>query len=60
VTRLVREAGVIAADETPSDDELRRFDKGRKDKKVGNAEWVSTTDEDLAWLVHYPRVKNRV
>jgi transposase len=46
VTRLMREAGVIAAEETPSDDEIRRFDKGRKDKQVGNADWVSTTDEE--------------
>lgn len=46
VTRLMREAGVIAADETPTDEETRRFDKSRKDKKVSNAEWVSTTDEE--------------
>ena len=29
----------------PDDEELRRFDKGRK-KKVSNDEWVSTTDMD--------------
>lgn len=46
VTGLMREAGVIAADETPTDEEARRFDKGRKNKKVSNAEWVSTTDEE--------------
>jgi transposase len=46
VTGLMREAGVIAADETPTDEETRRFDKGRKDKKVSNDEWVSTTDEE--------------
>jgi transposase len=30
----------------PDDDELRRFDKGRKNKKVSNEEWGSTTDPD--------------
>jgi transposase len=44
LTRLMQEQGVIEKDETPSDDELRRFDKQRKDKKVSNAEWVSETD----------------
>ena len=44
VTRLMREAEVIGPDETPSDEELRRFDKNRKDKTVSNAEWVSPTD----------------
>lgn len=44
LTRLMKEEGVIAADETPSDDELRRFDKQRKDKKVSNDEWESKTD----------------
>jgi transposase len=46
LTRLMKEEGVIAADDTPSDDELRRFDKQRKDKKVSNDEWVSPTDPD--------------
>ena len=30
----------------PSDEELRRFDSARKNKKVSNEEWVSTTDAD--------------
>ena len=30
----------------PSDDELRRFDKKRKNKKVSNEDWVSQTDPD--------------
>lgn len=30
----------------PSDDELRRFDKKRKNKKVSNEDWVSKTDSD--------------
>jgi transposase len=46
VTRLMRETGTIAADEQPTDEELRRFDKGRKDKRVSNDEWVSTTDAE--------------
>jgi transposase len=44
VTRLMREEGVITPDEEPSDEDVRRFDKNRKDKKVSNDEWVSTTD----------------
>jgi len=30
----------------PDDEELRRFDKRRKNKKVSNEEWVSKTDPD--------------
>ncbi len=33
-------------DDNPNDEELRRFDKGRKGKKVSNQEWVSETDPD--------------
>jgi transposase len=32
--------------ENPTDEELRRFDKQRKDKRVSNEEWVSETDAD--------------
>ena len=32
--------------ENPTDEELRRFDRTRKDKRVSNAEWVSKTDPD--------------
>ena len=46
LTRLMKEEGVIEEDDTPSDDELRRFDKQRKGKKVSNEEWVSETDSD--------------
>ncbi len=46
LTRLMKEQGEIEEHDTPSDDELRRFDKQRKDKKVSNAEWVSPTDPD--------------
>ena len=46
VTRLMQEEGVIAAEEEPSDEEIRRFDKNRKNKKVSNDEWISPTDPD--------------
>lgn len=42
LTRLAKEAGI----ENPTDDELRRFDKRRKNKKVSNKEWRSTSDPD--------------
>jgi transposase len=32
--------------ENPTDAELRRFDRQRKDKRVSNTEWMSPTDED--------------
>lgn len=46
VTRLMREEGVIGPEDEPSDEEVRRFDKKRTNKKVSNAEWKSSTDED--------------
>jgi transposase len=46
VTRLMREEGVIEAQHEPSDDELRRYDKGRKHKRVSNEDWVSATDPE--------------
>lgn len=46
VMRLMREEGVIEADEQPSEDEIRRFDKQRKGKQVSNEEWVSKTDSE--------------
>jgi len=47
LTRLMQEEGLIdEEDEPPSDEELRRFDKQRKNKKVSNDEWVSETDPD--------------
>lgn len=45
VARLMAEEGLVAPEETPSDEELRRFDKRRK-KTVSNDEWVSTSDPD--------------
>jgi transposase len=44
VTRLMREEGAIEADEQPSDEDIRRFDKQRKNKRVSNEEWMSPND----------------
>ena len=41
--RLMKEREGV---ENPTDEELRRFDKQRKDKRVSNEEWVSETDPD--------------
>jgi hypothetical protein len=46
VVGLMREAGVADEDHPPTDEDVRRFDKKRKDKRVPNAEWVSPTDPD--------------
>jgi transposase len=47
LTRLMREEGLLEGrDDPPSNDELRRFDKSRKNKCVSNDEWVSETDPD--------------
>jgi transposase len=41
--RLMKEREGV---ENPTDEELRRFDRTRKDKRASNEEWVSTTDPD--------------
>jgi transposase len=41
--RLMKEREGV---ENPTDEELRRFDKQRKDKRVSNEEWMSETDPD--------------
>ena len=46
LTRLMQEEGLIEQDDEPTDEELRRFDKQRKDKKVSNEEWAVPTDPD--------------
>jgi transposase len=40
--KLAAEAGI----ENPTDEELRRFDRQRKNKKVSNDEWASPADPD--------------
>jgi transposase len=42
----LRQLAAAAGIENPTDEELRRFDRQRKDKKVSNEEWVSPTDPD--------------
>lgn len=46
VAGLMREEGLIEECEEPTDEDLRRFDKKRKNKKVSNAEWESPADPD--------------
>ncbi len=46
VARLMHEAGVIEAGQEPTAEEIARFDRKRKDKKVSNEEWQSETDPD--------------
>jgi transposase len=46
IKRLMVEAGEIEDDEDPPADEIARFDRKRKDKKVSNREWRSETDPD--------------
>jgi IS5 family transposase len=46
VVGLMKEQGVVEPDAEPTDEEIRRFDKRRKHKKVSNEDWESTTDPD--------------
>lgn len=46
VTRLMREEGVIGPADEPTAEEVARFDRKRKDKKVSNEEWQSPADPD--------------
>lgn len=46
VAGLMKEEGVVARDAEPTDEEIRRFDKQRKNKKVSNEDWESKTDPD--------------
>jgi transposase len=46
VARLMREEGVIEKEHEPTDEEVRRYDKGRKNKKVSNEDWVSPNDAE--------------
>jgi transposase len=40
--RMATESGI----ETPTGDDLARFDRARKGKRLSNADWVSTTDPE--------------
>jgi transposase len=46
VTRLMKEDGLVEKDQEPTDEEIRRYDKRRKHKKVSNQEWVSKSDPE--------------
>jgi transposase len=46
LTELMRKAGELEEGEEPTAEELRRFDKQRKNKRVPNDEWESKTDPD--------------
>ncbi len=46
VVRLMRAEGVIEEGREPTDEEVRRFDRGREGKRVSNDEWQSSTDPD--------------
>jgi len=42
----LRKLAVEAGIDNPTDEDLRRFDRQRKDKKVSNEEWLSSSDPD--------------
>jgi hypothetical protein len=42
----LRKLAAAAGIDNPTDEDLRRFDRQRKDKKVSNDEWTSPTDPD--------------
>ena len=42
----MREEGLVGPTEEPSNEDVRRYDKKRKNKKVSNQEWVSPSDPD--------------
>jgi len=46
VRRLMQEAGQIEEGDEPTAEEIARFDRQRKNKKVSNQEWRSETDPD--------------
>ena len=46
VQRLMQEAGQLEEGQQASAEEIARFDRKRKDKKVSNEEWQSETDAD--------------
>ena len=44
VTRLMREEGVIEPEREPTDEEVRRYDKKRKNKTASNEDWESSSN----------------
>lgn len=56
VIRLMQEAEVVVEEESPTDEEVRRFYKQWKDRKACNQEWQSPVDPDS----HIAKVKNSI
>jgi transposase len=46
VTRLMHEDGTLEPDEEPTDEDIRRYDKKRKNKRVSNDDWQSPSDPE--------------
>jgi transposase len=46
VVGLMKKEGAIEKDDEPTDEEIRRFDKKRRNKKVSNEDWESKNDPD--------------
>lgn len=46
VVGLMKEEGLVEEGEEPTDEEVRRFDKKRKNKKASNEDWESPVDPD--------------
>ncbi len=46
VTRLMREDGTIEPEQEPTDEEIRRYDRKRKNKRVSNDQWQSPNDPE--------------
>lgn len=44
--RLMAEDGLVEDDDEPTDEDLRRFDRSRKGKRVSNEDWKSPVDDD--------------
>ncbi len=42
----MREEWVIEEQDEPTDEDVRRYDKGRNNKRVSNEEWRSASDEE--------------
>jgi hypothetical protein len=43
---MMKEEGVVDERQEPTDEEIRRFDKRRKNKRVSNDEWTSPVDPE--------------
>ncbi len=48
----MREAGVVGPDETATVEQMKRFDKSRKGKKVSNDDWESDVGQAVPDASH--------